>query len=399
MTQDFPLYDKQLFEDWLDRFNQDDVLGADADEEVSVEKDYEKYFRFIQKISGFNLKDKQENNRPKMQQQYRQMLFLLEQCPFIDNFSVITHVSYDMPHQDFVEERDIPVDEYEDFLNDAISVYSKEYYFRYDIGIDVSDTTPTVFNDWLHLFWKNMCKHSIVDFCYEKWFGACNKEDIRSYHEVDRIHGKTFDCSGGHFFDADEVQTWYKELFGSDDNILSDAQRARYNRYENGRIHMMCHLDWLDKHPESFPDFEVKWHGHRGVTVDNHMNTYDYVYLIPKKPNLTTDDAGKFLQDKLLNAFSKEDMDNMNANEVMSKDKVPQAIIYAIVPDDMKRGKNDLGAYFRKVPKQYNLTIMGVLLDSYLYSLFCNPAYTDPVVKLQEFERIGKNTEQQRRKL
>ena len=103
MRQDFPLYDKQLFEDWLDRFNQDDVLGADADEEVSVEKDYEKYFRFIQKISNFNLKDKQENNRPKMQQQYRQMLFLLEQCPFIDNFSVITHVSYDMPHQDFVE--------------------------------------------------------------------------------------------------------------------------------------------------------------------------------------------------------------------------------------------------------------------------------------------------------
>ena len=66
MRQDFPLYDKQLFEDWLDRFNQDDVLGADADEEVSVEKDYEKYFRFIQKISGFNLKDKQEDNRPKM---------------------------------------------------------------------------------------------------------------------------------------------------------------------------------------------------------------------------------------------------------------------------------------------------------------------------------------------
>ena len=59
--KEFPLYDKKLFEDWLDRFNQDDVVGPDSDDEVLVEgKDYAKYFRFVQKISNFHLKKKKE---------------------------------------------------------------------------------------------------------------------------------------------------------------------------------------------------------------------------------------------------------------------------------------------------------------------------------------------------
>ena len=402
--KEFPLYDKKLFEDWLDRFNQDDVVGPDSDDEVLVEgKDYVKYFRFVQKISNFHLKKKkeaesEEDSRQVMVWQYRKLLFLLKECPFIDNFSINCHISYDMPHQDFLELENVALDEFEDFMDEALKTYSKYYYFRYDIGMDLSDTNHKAFNDWLHGFWKNICK-KCSNFCYDKWFGACNVNDIKTYREVDRIAGKMFDASLSHFFRADEVRQMYLELFALDGNVMSDEERSRYNRYENGKIHILCYLDWIDKHPETFSEFEVKWHGKYNKSENNHMSIYNYVYLIPKKAGLTTDDAGRFLQSKLMSAFNRDDFREMNATEVLEGHKVPEGVIYTIVPDDMKKGKSTQDTFERKAPEPFKVEIKGVLLNSNLYKLFCNPAFNDPIVDIEEFERIGKNTESHRKGL